>query len=98
DFPSTNDHLPEAARPPTPDHFASFLAEAWEPKSQRVVHAVPERWQRAWAVLADASGLPLPDCDAFASDCRLDFAYRLPDDQLDGPKTAGASREVAAWK
>lgn len=42
DFPSTNDHLPEAARPHTPDHFASFLAEAWEPKSQRAVHAVPE--------------------------------------------------------
>lgn len=98
DFPSTNDHLPEAARPHTPDHFASFLAEAWEPKSQRAVHAVPERWQRAWAVLAYASGLPLPDFDAFVSDCRLDFAYRLPDDQLDGTDTAGASREVAAWK
>ena len=57
---TTNDHLPEAARPHTADHFASFLTEAWEPKSQRADYAVPERWQRAWAVISDPSPPPPP--------------------------------------
>ena len=76
DFASTNDHLPEAGRPHAPDHFASFLAEAWEPKSQAADCVVPERWQRAWAALVDASGLQPHEFDAFVTDCRLHLAAR----------------------
>src|SRR5207244_3375495 len=57
-----------------------------------------ERWQRAWAVISEASGLPAQEFDAFVTDCRLDLAYRLPDDELDGTASTDLSRETSAWK
>jgi hypothetical protein len=98
DFASTNDHLPDGAQPHRANHFASFLAEVWEPKSSRSDFDVPVAWQGTWARLAEASGLPPDEFDVFVADCRLDFAYRLPDDQLDAAESADAGQEAAAWK
>jgi len=98
DFASTHDHLPDAAQPHTADHFASFLADAWEPKTRRADYEIPRRWQGAWAVLVEASGLQRDEFDAFVANCRLDLAYRLPDDQLDAAESVDASHEAAAWK
>lgn len=98
DFASTHDHLPDAAQPHTADHFAAFLAEAWEPRSQQPDQPIPARWRRVWELLVGASGLSPDAFDAFVSACRLDLGYRLPDDQLDAAESIDASREAAVWK
>ncbi len=95
DFPSTNDHVPGAAQPNFADHFAAFLAEAWQPKSADRTYPLPERWSHAWAALATASGLEQNNFETFATDCRFDVAYRLPDDVVEEGDT---QREGAAWK
>jgi hypothetical protein len=95
DFPSTNDHVPGASRPNFPDHFAAFLAEAWQPRAADQKYPLPERWSHAWAALATASGLERNEFETFTTNCRFDVGYRLPDDVVE---ESDAQREGAAWK
>lgn len=96
DFPSTNDHVPTASRANIADHFAAFLAEAWQPKTQDRNHPLSERWSHAWGLLAEASGLDPTEFDTFVTNCRLDVAYRLPDDVSDESEVQ--RDDAAAWK
>ena len=73
--------LPKGNIPPTPSHFAAFLAQVWEPfraclpdKSFKI----PDVWQPAWNAMLGASGLTETDFQAFVRDCVLDFTYRIP--------------------
>jgi hypothetical protein len=97
DFPSTNDHVPGASQPQIADHFAAFLAEEWNPRSQQANHPIATRWSRAWTELSDASGLEPSDFDTFVLSCRFDLGYRLPDDAADEVDSIDVTGEARVW-
>ena len=85
----TNDHpsnspqaaMPKGSPPPTPSHFAAFLAQVWTPYRQSppdTHFAIPDEWQPTWNALCEASGLDEMDFQVFVTDCHLEFSYLLP--------------------
>lgn len=85
-FPSKNDSLPASDSPPTDQHFAAFLEQAWKPAKavlQGSGLTVPTEWQAAWERLQQASGLSAAEFPEFVRNCELDFAYALPEADLD---------------
>ena len=83
EYPSTSlqTNMPTGSPPPTPSHFAAFLAQVWTPYRQSppdTPFAVPDEWQLTWSAVREASGLDEMDFQAFVTDCHLEFSYQLP--------------------
>ena len=83
EHPSTSlqTNMPTGSPPPTPSHFAAFLAQVWTPYRQSppdTPFAVPDEWQLTWNAVCEASGLDEMDFQAFVTDCHLEFSYQLP--------------------
>jgi energy-coupling factor transporter ATP-binding protein EcfA2 len=80
--PSTSDHVVRRSDRPTPNHFAAFLAQAWNPQHQLEADSefFPGKWNEAWTRLQSASSLEIVEFLAFVRDCSLDFSFALPDD------------------
>lgn len=79
--PSPHANIPMGTPPPTPPHFAAFLAQVWEPfqrGSWDTFSEIPEEWRATWDALRIASSLCGEDFEAFVKDCSLDFGYQLP--------------------
>jgi hypothetical protein len=90
DLPSKHDPPPAGIPSPSPKHFASFLAQAWEPahaSCDKGSESIPSGWRPAWESLKGASALSAEVFDLFARDLELDFGFtvKLPeiDSQLD---------------
>lgn len=79
--PSPNDSPPIGGITPTPNNFASFLAQTWSVAkiSDCPSDSVPSDWQTAWMTLSEASGLNKAEFNSFIKDCELEFDFRLPD-------------------
>ncbi len=86
DRPSVGDRPPVGTPAPSPDHFAAFLAQAWDPACRAVPSdplAVPAGWRPAWDDLQKESGLVPDEFAAFVRDCELEVSYTLP--EIDAP-------------
>ena len=94
--PSTSDEPPATEEAPVPRHFAAFLEQAWKPARRPSAHrAVPPAWERAWATLRSAAGLPEEQFDAFLRDCELEFGYPTPGDGATGePERSALLEEI----
>ena len=72
--------MPKGTPPPTPSHFAAFIAQVWTPYRQSTTETpfvVPKQWHPTWNALREASGLGEVEFQAFVKDCHLDFSHRL---------------------
>src|SRR5712691_3838018 len=78
--PSPSQRMPVGDPPPTPRHFAAFIAQVWEPAQKAFPNStwsIPQVWRPTWEALQVASGLCATDFTAFVQDCELEFGYHL---------------------
>ncbi|RLI83962.1 MAG: hypothetical protein DRP01_08695, partial [Archaeoglobales archaeon] len=80
---STNTRMPKTDVPPTPYHFAAFIAQAWHPARRRGKVNSEDEWAAVWEEIRIASGLSSDKFAAFVLDCSLDFQTPSPEENVD---------------
>ncbi|MDY7076577.1 MAG: ATP-binding protein [Chloroflexota bacterium] len=80
---STSAWRPEIGSPPTPYHFAAFIAQAWRPTQLRGRLDLEGEWAAVWESIRTAGGLSADEFPAFVLDCSLDFEAILPEEGTD---------------
>lgn len=80
---STSASRPEIGSPPTPYHFAAFIAQAWRPTQLRGRLNLEGEWAAVWESIRTAGGLSADEFPAFVLDCSLDFQAILPEEGAD---------------
>ena len=77
---STNAIMPLEQPAPSPNHFAAFIEQVWNPAHNALPNEgfeVPETWSNAWKHMRIASGLDDEEFESFVGDCNLDLSYNF---------------------